>query len=83
MDNNLELDEKISSILNMNLYQRFLTLLNTIGSQLTMIKNNSDILFTLSKDSLSIIEKLKKLDELFKDKKYVELAEEKFGFTIR
>ena len=62
-NNNLELDEKISSILNMNLYQRFLTLLNTIGSQLTMIKNNSDILFTLSKDSLSIIEKLKKLDE--------------------
>ena len=60
---NLELDEKISSILNMNLYQRYLTLLNTIGSQLTMIKNNSDILFTLSKDSLSIVEKLKKLDE--------------------
>lgn len=26
---------------------------------------------------------MKKLDELFKDKKYVELAEEKFGFTIR
>lgn len=62
-ENNLELDEKISSILNMNLYQRYLTLLNTIGSQLTMIKNNSDILFTLSKDSLSIVEKLKKLDE--------------------
>ena len=47
----------------MNLYQRYLTLLNTNGSQLTMIKNNSDILFTLSKDSLSIVEKLKKLDE--------------------
>lgn len=61
--NNLELDEKISSIMNMNLYQRYLTLLNTIGSQLTMIKNNSDILFTLSSDSLSIVEKLKKLDE--------------------
>lgn len=26
---------------------------------------------------------MKKLDELFKDKKYVELAEEKFGFTIK
>lgn len=26
---------------------------------------------------------MKKLDELFKDKKYVEIAEEKFGFTIR
>ena len=26
---------------------------------------------------------MKKLDELFKDKKYAEIAEEKFGFTIR
>ena len=47
---NLGLDDKISAIMNMNLYQRFLTLLNTIGNQLTMIKNNSDILYTLSID---------------------------------
>lgn len=59
----LELDDKVSAIMNMNLYQRYLTLLNTIGSQLTMIKNNSDILYTISTDSLDIIESLKKLDE--------------------
>jgi len=60
---NLGLDEKISAIMNMNLYQRYLSLLNTIGGQLTMIKNNSDILHTLSADSLDIVESLKKLDE--------------------
>ena len=60
---NLGLDEKISAIMNQNLYQRYLALLNNIGGQLTMIKNNSDILYTLSSDSLSIIESLKKLDD--------------------
>lgn len=61
--NNLGLDEKISAIMNMNLYQRFLSLLNTIAGQLTMLKNNSDVLFSLSTDSLETIEQLKKLDE--------------------
>ena len=60
---NLGLDEKISAIMNQNLYQRYLALLNNINGQLTMIKNNSDILYTLSSDSLSIIDSLKKLDE--------------------
>lgn len=60
---NLGLDEKISAIMNMNLYQRYLSLLNTIGGQLTMLKNNSDILHSLSADSTEIIESLKKLDE--------------------
>ena len=61
--NNLGLDDKVSAIMNMNLYQRYLVLLNTIGGQLTMIKNNSDILYTLSNESLDIVEQLKKLDE--------------------
>lgn len=60
---NLGLDDKVSAIMNMNLYQRYLSLLNTIGGQLTMIKNNSDILYTLSSDSLEVITSLKKLDE--------------------
>ena len=59
----LGLDDKVSAIMNMNLYQRYLALLNTIGGQLTMIKNNSDILYTLSSDSLDILDSLKKLDE--------------------
>ena len=61
--NNLGLDDKISAIMNMNLYQRYLTLLNNIGNQLSMLKNNNDILYTLSSDSLDIIGSLKKLDE--------------------
>lgn len=59
----LELDEKISAIMNMNLYQRYLALINTIGSQIAMIKNNSDMLYTLSSESLDIVGALKKLDE--------------------
>jgi len=59
----LELDEKISTVMNQGLYQRFLALLNKIGNQLSMIKNNSDILYTLSHESLEIIGSLKKLDE--------------------
>lgn len=59
----LGLDEKISSIMNMNLYQRFLSLLNTISSQLTMLKNNGDVLYTLSENSLGTIKSLEKLEE--------------------
>ena len=61
--NNLELDEKISAIMNMNLYQRYLSLLNNISNQIIMIKDNTDILYTLSPDSLEIESSLKKLDE--------------------
>lgn len=60
---NLGLDDKISAIMNMNLYQRFLSLMNTIGGQLTMLRNNGDMLYTLSPESLDIVESLKKLDE--------------------
>ncbi len=59
----LQLDDKVDAIMNMQLYQRYLSLLNTIGSQLTMIKNNSDVLYTLSAESIDVIESLKKLDE--------------------
>jgi len=59
----LGLDEKISAIMNQNLYQRFLSLLNSVGNQLSMIKNNNDVLFTISNDSLDIVSSLKKLDE--------------------
>lgn len=59
----LQLSDKVNAIMNQQLYQRFLALLNTIGSQLTMMKNNSDMLYTLSPESLDNIESLKKLDE--------------------
>lgn len=59
----LGLDDKVSAIMNMNLYQRFLSLMNTIGAQLTMLRNNGDVLYTLSSSSLDTVESLKKLDE--------------------
>lgn len=60
---NMKLDAKVSSIMNVNLYQRYLTLLNTVNSQISMIKNNSDMIYSLSQDSSEIITALKKLDE--------------------
>lgn len=59
----MELDEKISAIMNQQLYQRFLALLNTLTNQLSSIKNNSDILFSVSKESIDLVDQLKKLDE--------------------
>lgn len=59
----LDLDEKISTVMNSNLYQRFLTLVNTISSQLSVLKDNNDIIYSASPKSLGIIESLKKLRE--------------------
>lgn len=59
----LGLDEKISATLNRDLYQRFLSLLNKITGQLSMLKSNGDVLFTLSPESLDIVGSLKRLDE--------------------
>lgn len=60
---NLKLDAKVSAIMNTNLYQRFLTLLNTINSQLSSIQGNSDMIYSLSPDSPDTVNSLKKLDE--------------------
>ena len=57
------LDEKVSAIMNQQLYQKFLSMLNTIGSQLSQLKSNSDILYAISPESLEIKEQLSKLDE--------------------
>lgn len=57
------LDEKVSAVLNQELYQRFLSLLNKISGQLAMLKTNGDVLFTLSPESLDIVGSLKRLDE--------------------
>lgn len=59
----MKLDAKVSTVMNVNLYQRYLTLLNTINTQLSMIKNNGDMIYTLSDQTSSIIASLKKLDE--------------------
>lgn len=62
-DDTMELDEKISAIMNQRLYQEFLSLLNTITTQISSVKENTDILRSISPDSLDIVKGLKKLDE--------------------
>lgn len=61
--NNLGIDEKISNILNKLLYDKFLTLLNQIGSQISNIKNNNEILHSLIPNLGEISEEFKRLDE--------------------
>lgn len=60
---NFELDEKISAIMNMNLYQRFLSLLDSLGNQLIGLNNNSDVLSSVTPECNDMISSLKKLDE--------------------
>lgn len=62
-DKNLGLDDKVSAIMNMNLYQSFLSLLNSIGGQISSIKDKLDVLSSLSKDSINVLQSLEKLDE--------------------
>lgn len=59
----LHLDDKVSAIMNMNLYQRYLSLLTSLKEQISSIKDNYDILRTLSPDALDIVDSLKKLEE--------------------
>lgn len=62
-DQNLGLDDKVSAIMNAGLYQRYLTLISNIASQQQMIKNNMDIIYSVSPDSLDIVKSLNTLDE--------------------
>lgn len=57
------LSEKISSILNLNLYQSYLELISQIGSQISSIKNNADLLYAITPDVEIVSKRLKDLDE--------------------
>lgn len=60
----LHLNDKVSAIMNNQLYQRFLSLLNNVGGQLTSINKNSDVLNTLLGDYYTdMVQSLKKLEE--------------------
>lgn len=59
----LGLDAKVSAIMNVTLYQRFLQLLGNITSQITQIKENSDVLYSITTDCTDILEKLNKLKD--------------------
>ena len=56
------LDGKVSAIMNQTLYKRYLSLLTQIASQQTSIKNNSDILYTISADVAGIVKSLSRLE---------------------
>lgn len=57
------LSGKVSAILNQQLYQKFLNLLTSIGNQLSLLKNNNDVLFVITKDIDEINSAFSKLDE--------------------
>lgn len=57
------LGEKISLIMNKNLYQRFLTLLNTVDNQIDSIRSNSEIIYSVSPEALETTKPLCKLAE--------------------
>lgn len=60
----LHLDDKVSAVMNMTLYQRFLSLLNTISSHQSMINTNSDVLYTINPQAFNDNQKaLSKLEE--------------------
>lgn len=58
-----KIDDKLSNIMNVRLYQSFLSFIGDINEQITTIKNNMDMFYTLSNESLDVIPDLKKLDE--------------------
>ena len=65
--NNLSIDEKISSILNVNLYKNYMQLLSDIGTQLNTIKNNIDIFQALNKDTNNTVKAIRDLDSNLRD----------------
>lgn len=72
--NNMGLDDKVSAVLNLNLYQSYLELLTQIGTQITSMKNNSELLYAITPDIKEIVKSIKTLDEnirLYIDNKYM------------
>ena len=59
----LGLDEKVSAIMNMNLYQRFMTMLTKITTQIGAMKNNMDVLHAITPEVIEVMESLSRLEE--------------------
>lgn len=64
--NPMELNEKISAIMNHKLYQRFVQLLGSVKGKISEIKDNSDILYTISPDCIQVVKRLQSLEENIK-----------------
>lgn len=59
----ITVSEKISNIMNRGLFQKFISLLNTIELQISTIKSNSDVLFSLSEKCIQVMKGLEKLND--------------------
>lgn len=57
------LSDKVSSILNLNLYQSYMGLLSQLESNISSIKHNSDLLYSLNKDIELVVNDFKRLSE--------------------
>lgn len=72
--NPMKLDEKISAIMNKQLYQRFLKLLSIVNDKISSLKKNNDILYSISNESSDVLNSLNRLDEnirLYLDNKFI------------
>lgn len=62
-DENLAVNDKVSLLMNVNLYNHYLSLRDKLRSELSATNNNKDILFSLSDDIVDIIKALDKLED--------------------
>ncbi len=58
----MDLDEKISAILNKNLYSRFLVMLDKLTTQMTQLKSNNDIVYAISPEASEVSTRYKELE---------------------
>ena len=62
-NNNMKIDDKVSSILNLNLYQSYVELLTQVSSQIASMKHNADLLYAITPDTDYVVKALRKLEE--------------------
>ena len=59
---NMKLNEKISAIMNQTLYQRFLKLLGKVSSEISQMKDNTDVLYAITTEFTDVIDRLTDLE---------------------
>lgn len=59
----LNINEKISVVMNSNLYQKFLSLIVVISDHISIIKDHRDEIYSIAPNAIGIEESLKKLRE--------------------
>lgn len=60
------LSDKISAIMNQYLYQKFLKLVGQVSSKISEIKDNSDVLYAVTKDCSDVTSRLMRLETCLK-----------------